>query len=163
MRAVRSPWAEAAYESYRQARQAYWDEVACSLDTWTGWGGDYHRRLTQVYQFLVGPGQRVLEIGCAQGDLLAALQPQVGVGVDFSGAMIQRAARRHPALRFIQADAHDLSLHETFDVIILSDLVHDLWDVQTVFQEIARLTTARTRIILNAYSRLWELPLALAK
>jgi len=163
MKAGRSSGAEAAHENYRQARQAHWNAFARSLDTWTGWGGYYHRRLIQVYQFLVGPGQRVLEIGCAQGDLLAALQPGVGVGVDFSDAMLRRARRRHPELCFIQADAHDLSLNEKFDVIILSDLVNDLWDVQTVFQQIAPLATPRTRIILNAYSRLWEPPLALAQ
>ena len=163
MKVVRNGWAEAAYENYRQARQAHWNACARSLDTWTGWGGYYHRRLMQVYQFLIGPGQRVLEIGCAQGDLLAALKPSVGVGVDFSDEMLRRAERRHPALRFIQADVHDLSLNEKFDVIILSDLVNDLWDVQTVFQKIAPLATSRTRIILNAYSRLWEPPLTLAK
>src|SRR6266436_6846267 len=163
MKAVRNGWAEAACENYRQARQAHWNECARSLDTWTGWGGYYHRRLMQVYQFLVGPGQRILEIGCAQGDLLAALKPSVGVGVDFSDAILRRARRRHPEISFIQTDAHDLSLNEKFDVIILSDLVNDLWDVQTVFQKIAPLATSRTRIILNAYSRLWEPPLTLAK
>src|SRR5213593_2916134 len=163
VKAVRSSGAEAARENYRRARQAHWNAFARSLDTWTGWGGYYHRRLTQVYQFLVGPGQRVLELGCAQGDLLAALKPSVGVGVDFSDTMLRRARRRHPELCFIQADAHDLSLNEKFDVIILSDLVNDLWDVQIVFQKIAQLATPRTRIILNAYSRLWEPPLALAQ
>jgi hypothetical protein len=49
-----------------------------------------------------------------------------------------------------------LDLTEKFDVIILSDLVNDVWDVQTVFQNIAKLTTSRTRIIINSYSRLWE-------
>jgi len=105
----------------------------------------------------------VIEIGCGQGDLLAALKPAVGVGVDFSGEMIKRAVQRHPELRFVQADAHDLSLDETFDVIILSDLVNDLWDVQGVFQQIGRLATPRTRVILNSYSRLWESPLAVAE
>ena len=153
----------AAAEDYRRARQAHWNEVAVSLDRWTGWGAYYHQRLTQVYRFLVAPGEQVLEIGCAQGDLLAALKPAVGVGVDFSSEMIERAERRHPELRFIHADAHELQLDEKFDVIILSDLVNDLWDVQTVLERIERLTTLRTRIILNMYSRLWEQPLAVAE
>jgi SAM-dependent methyltransferase len=154
---------EAAFKSYQRTRRAHWDAFARRLDTWTGWEGYYHRRLIQVYRFLVPPGQHVLEIGCAQGDLLAALNPSRGVGVDFSGEMIRRAAGRHPRLRFIQADAHDLTLNGTFDTIILSDLVNDLWDVRAVFRQIAGLATSRTRIILNIYSRLWELPLAVAK
>ena len=64
---------------------------------------------------------RILELGCAQGDLLAALHPVRATGIDFSKEMIERASRKHPGLEFIQADAHDLSaLRDKFDVIILS-------------------------------------------
>jgi ubiquinone/menaquinone biosynthesis C-methylase UbiE len=108
-----------------------------------------------VYRFLVPKGKRVLELGCAQGDLLAALEPAVGVGVDFSAEMINRAAQKHPKLRFIQADVHDLELDERFDIIILSDLVNDLWDAQKVFNVIERLSTPRTRVIINFYSHVW--------
>ncbi len=151
-----------AKERYRQERIAHWDEVARKLDTWKGWGGYYHKRLIQIYQYLVAPGQRVLEIGCGMGDLLSALKPSVGLGVDFSEEMVKRARQRHPELHFILADAHELKLNEKFDVIILSDLLNDLWDVQTVFERIASLSEPHTRVIINSYSRLWELPLTLA-
>ena len=131
---------DAAQIKYQQARLRHWNEVARKLETWTGWGGYYHRRLTQVYQSLVAPGQSVLELGCARGDLLAALKPALGVGVDFSEEMIRAARRRHPHLRFVHADAHALNLSEKFDVIILSDLVNDLWDVQTVLKNVCQLT-----------------------
>jgi hypothetical protein len=48
-------------------------------------------------------------------------------------------------------------------VIILSDLVNDLWDVQRVFEQIRPLCHPRTRIILNFYSRLWQAPLSIAR
>lgn len=155
--------AESSEAKYRIVRRKHWDEIAGKADGRAQWAGCYHRRLSEVYQFLVAPGQRVLEIGCAEGDLLAALKPALGVGVDFSGEMVKCAAERHPGLCFIQCDAHELGLNEEFDVIILSDLVNDLWDVQAVFNEIARLASSRTRFIINTYSRLWELPLALAQ
>lgn len=148
---------------YREERIAHWDEVALRMDNWKGWGGAYQRRLTEIYRFLCPANARVLEIGCALGDLLAALQPASGVGMDFSGEMIARAKERHPELRFLRADAHELQLDEEFDVIILSDLVNDLWDVQEVFRGVARLSKPSTRVILNLYSRLWEPPLALAR
>jgi hypothetical protein len=66
-------------------------------------------------------------------------------------------------LHFIEADAHALALDEQFDIIILSDVVNDLWDVQQVFQTIARLATPTTRLIINFNSRLWELPLRFAR
>ena len=34
-------------------------------------------------RFLIPPGKRVLELGCGRGELLAALEPSYGVGVDF--------------------------------------------------------------------------------
>lgn len=151
-------------QEYQRARSAHWNDVARRMDTWRGWSGSYYRRrLTEVYRFLVAPNQRVLEVGCGRGDLLAALNPSVGVGVDFSPEMIQRAKLRHPQLEFIQADVHCLNLDQKFDVIVLSDLVNDLWDVQTVLERVAAMSTPRTRIILNSYSRLWELPLGLAE
>ena len=148
---------------YQKERIAHWDEVARRLKVWEGWGGYYHQRLTSVYQFLVPPRQRVLEIGCGRGDLLAALGPAVGVGIDFSGEMIQQARERHPDLRFIQVDAHEIELNEPFDVIILSDVLNDLWDVQAVFERILSLSRPHTRILINSYSRLWQLPLNLAR
>ena len=148
--------------AYQRRRLHHWEAVARCLDSWHGWGGYYHRRLTEVYRSVVAPGQRVLELGCGQGDLLAALQPTLGVGVDFSGEMLQRAQRRHPELRFIQADVHQFKLDETFDVIILSDLINDVWDVQTILERAAQVSHPRTRLIINTYSRLWEMGLGLA-
>ncbi len=51
----------------------------------------------------------------------------------------------------------------SFDVVILSDLVNDLWDVQTVLERVGRLSHPRTRIIVNWHSHLWGGPLATAK
>jgi 2-polyprenyl-3-methyl-5-hydroxy-6-metoxy-1,4-benzoquinol methylase len=154
---------DSAHVLYQNARHQHWNSVAQAMDTWHGLSDYYHQRLADVYRFLIAPGQRVLEIGCARGDLLAAVSPSVGIGVDFAPEMLQRAARRHPQLRFVLADAHNLALCETFDVIILSDLINDVWDVQTIFEQLAPLCTAHTRIIINTYSRLWELPLLLAE
>lgn len=153
-----------AETSYRGERAAHWDTVARASDRWRGLGGAYKRRLQRVYRYLVPPKQRVLELGCGQGDLLASLSPSLGVGVDLSAEMVRRAAERHPQHRFIQADAHDLAgIEGPFDFIILSDLLNDAWDVQRLLTAIVPLTTPRTRVILNSYSRLWELPLALAQ
>lgn len=149
--------------AYTEKRRTFWDATASRKAQSRGLGGAYHRRLAQVYRTLALPGQRVLELGCGLGDLLAAVEPSEGVGVDFSGDMIRRARARHPHLRFIEADAHALDLQETFDVIILSDLVGDLWDIQTVLQKAVRLAHPHTRILMNFYSRLWEQPLRLAR
>src|SRR5260370_40097058 len=100
----------------------------------------------------------VIELGCGQGDLLAALAPSYGVGVDLSPAMVERARNRHPSMTFLQADAHFLDFREEFDFSICADLVDDVWDVHQVLQPAAGHAHPSTRIIVNAYSRLCELP-----
>lgn len=151
-------------ETFNAVRIAHWDAIAIKIDSWRGAGGAYHRRLQQVYGSIIAPGKRVLELGCARGDLLASLQPVDGVGVDFSSEMIARARKSHPNLTFIEADAHHLeTLQGPFDAIILSDLINDVWDVQAVLNQVHRLSSPSTRIVLNFYSRLWELPLKIAE
>ncbi|BCY16245.1 MAG: glycosyltransferase [Chloroflexi bacterium] len=153
----------AAEIQYRNERREHSDQRARTLDGWRGLGGYYHRRLHEIYKFLVAPNQKILEIGCGEGDLLAALNPSLGVGFDLSSAMSKRASLKHPQMLFFAADAMNIGMNEKFDVIILSDLLNDLWDVQAVFKEVRRLSHPRTRIIINIYSRLWELPLSLAE
>ena len=153
-----------AEQNHREARQSHWDAIARKRDSWRGMGVWYHRRIEQIYRFLISPGQRVLEIGSGTGDLLATVQSALGVGVDFSSETITRARECYPEIVFIQADAHDLSAIEgTFDTIILSDLINELWDVQQVLEQVKPLCTSRTRIIINFYSRLWEIPLYLTQ
>jgi len=151
-------------DTYQQTRSAHWDEVARSGIQKKSRGNAYHKRLAEVYRFLVPPGARVLEIGCGQGDLLAALHPRVGVGLDFSAVMVKYARERHPKLTFHQMDAHDFSLEgKMFDAVILSDLINDVRDVKRVLEQIKPHTHSRTRIIMNYYSRLWEIPLGLVR
>ena len=58
-------------------------------------------------KFLIPEGARVLELGCGTGDLLAALKPSFGVGVDFSAGMIAQARKAHPDLTFLVGDIED--------------------------------------------------------
>jgi SAM-dependent methyltransferase len=149
--------------AFNAKRIEHWDEIANSSFEPGVFAAEYYRRLTEIYRFLIPPGMRVLELGCGGGDLLAALEPAYGVGVDFSPTMVQRASSRHRGLHFVQADAHDLSaVRGPFDAILLADLLNDVFDVQTVLQEVRKLSQRTTRVVLNIYSHLWEGPLRLA-
>lgn len=151
------------YKKYRENRISHWNRIAGKSAQWNRCNAYYHQRLQDVFRFVVPPGQRIIEIGCGKGDLLASLKPSHGVGVDFSDEMIKLAKSRHPDLHFVQADGHEIDLKDKFDFVIFSDVVNELWDVQTVFQKILALTSPRSRIIINFYSRLWELPLGIIR
>jgi hypothetical protein len=149
--------------NFLEKRIAHWDAVAEKTDHWRSAGQYYQERLAHFYRQVIPAGMRVLEIGCGMGDLLSAVQPGFGVGIDFSRESLRRAVDRHPGLKFVCADAEFPPLAETFDVIILSDLLNDLWDVESVLLRVQALSHPRTRIVLNVYSRLWEIPLHLAQ
>ena len=148
---------------YREKRVQHWDRLAEWKNSRNRLGAFYQALLKKYYGLMVPPGLKVLELGCCNGDLLHSLNPAVGVGIDFSGKMIRIAGEKYPNLRFIQADVHELNLKQKFDVIILSDLINDLWDVQTVFENIVTHCHSSTRVIINFYSNLWRLPMGIVK
>ncbi|MCP4605294.1 MAG: glycosyltransferase, partial [Proteobacteria bacterium] len=115
----------------------------------------YNERLLRLIRFNVPRGASVLEIGCGVGDLLAALEPRRGLGIDFSEKMIESARARHPAMEFQVADAQVFKNKEKFDYVILSNLVGELVDVQRVFSRLGEICHERTRIIITYYNYLW--------
>src|SRR3954468_1151963 len=123
----------------------------------------YHRLLQNFFGFLVPPQSRVLEVGCATGDLLASVKPSRGVGVDFSPSIIEHAKQSHPDLEFSVAEATEYQNDEKFDYILLSDLVNDVPDVQNLFERVQRNAFQHTRLVLNFYNTLWRPILAAAE
>jgi ubiquinone/menaquinone biosynthesis C-methylase UbiE len=151
------------YKRYKSQRKKHWDKIANFHQKYVNLGKSYHKILTEFYKFVVPVNMKVLELGCGEGDLIAALKPSQGVGVDFSSVMIQNARNKHSGLTFIEGDIHDVELEGTFDYIIISDLLNDLWDVQRALNHIKRYTTSETKIVFNFFSRVWELPLHIAR
>jgi SAM-dependent methyltransferase len=148
---------------YQRQRIAHWNHVSSKKKNPRRPGIFYHKQLQHYYKYLIPQGLRTLEIGCGHGDLLAALKPAFGVGLDFSAEMIRQASQKHSHLHFVQADAHDLPIKEAFDVIILSDLVNDIWDVQSVFEKLRNISHPGTRLVLNFYNSLWRIALRVVK
>ena len=142
-----TPANRSSADGYRASRVAHWDGVARrSAAGAVTWLAATTAALERVYRFLVPPGSRVLELGCGEGDLLAALAPARGVGVDFSPAMIAAArGARHPqpALRRRRRPRPLGARHGPFDVIVLSDLLNDAWDVQALLSGLQRLCHPR--------------------
>ncbi len=149
---------------YQSQRREHWNTQAHYHYRSDRFAKAYHNRLSCVYRFLVPPGKRVLELGCGQGDLLASLEPEEGVGVDISPAMLELGSKKHPHLKLYQGDVHlPLPLEGEFHYIIMSDLVNELHDVQTVLAALRSYCTPVTRIIINFHSHLWAAPLQTAR
>lgn len=151
------------FNSYSKIRSQHWNNQAKKLEDWRNAGHAYHSRLLEIYQNHIPPGSKILELGSGTGDLLAGLNPSIGLGIDFSEEMLSFSKKHHPNVNFIQADVLSLdNITGQFDYIILSDLINDVWDVQKVFSELKRFCSPSTRVIINYYSRFWELALWLS-
>lgn len=163
-RAVRKDRPPADADAYLQELGAFFDHFAPQIEHWRRRNAGYHRHITSLMRFYVPPGVRVLEIGSGNGDLLAAVRPSFGLGIDISGEMIRIAGAKYPHLVFRQMSAERLDLHEEpFDYIILSDLIGYLYDIRRVLELVRHVCHARTRLVLNWYSRLWQPLITLAE
>lgn len=129
----------------------------------------YYDYLTRILQVRVPQGQRVLDLGCGSGHLLAALRPSRGVGIDISGPAIGTARERHgdDSLSFVQGDASDPAVLARaggpFDVVLLVNVVTHLTDVQAALEALQSVSHRQTRVLIYSYSRLWQPLLRLAE
>src|SRR5262249_26785140 len=71
------------------------DASAPERRKWLARAAFFHQEDLRYLKFLIPEGARVLELGCGTGDLLAALKPSFGVGVDFSAGMIGEARKAY--------------------------------------------------------------------
>ena len=94
-----APPARVTADPYAELAE-FFDRFASEESRWKRRNSTYHRLIAQLMRFHVPENARVLEIGSGSGDLLAALKPSVGVGVDVSQGMVERARAAHPQLRF---------------------------------------------------------------
>jgi ubiquinone/menaquinone biosynthesis C-methylase UbiE len=147
----------------KESIKEYFESTAYRRLTWKKRNRFYHRTLEKYFSFSIPEGSRVLEIGCGTGDLLAAVKPAFGVGIDFSGEMIEIASSRYPDLLFKKHDIEEVTFideleqsEQQFDYIMLSDLLHVLWDVQKGLNNLKKFCHPSTRIIISNYNFLWE-------
>ncbi len=124
-----------------------------------------HRYIQHLLTRQVLPGSSVLDVGCGDGELLAALEPARGVGIDIDAAVVAEARQKYPHLTFHAIaieDVAELSL-PPFDYVICSGVLQELYDVHTALAAIRGVCHDRTRIIFCTYSRLWTPVLKIAE
>lgn len=150
-------------DSKKQAIRDHFDAHAGRRPYWERKAKAYYDDQARYYKFLIPEGLRVLEIGSGFGNLLAAVKPCRGIGIDISPEMVSAAAQRHPDLEFRVGDAETLDLDEKFDAIILADVVGHLRDIEVTLKRLRDVCTPQTRIIVSYYNYLWEPILRLAE
>jgi len=152
-----------------EAVRRFYDERQPAVERSRQRHGYFYRYLSRILQVRIPAGQAVLEIGCGAGELLRALRPSRGVGIDLSSRAVAEARRRSAGepLHFFEGDGSDpallAQLGGPFDAIVMVNVVTQLADVQATFEALAGVCHARTRLFVYSYSRLWQPVLRLAE
>jgi SAM-dependent methyltransferase len=141
----------------------YFDSVAQNRGKRGKIGTYYHKELENYLRFLIPPNSSVLEIGCGSGNLLAALNPGRGLGIDISPKMIEAAKRNFTRLQFEVGDLENLQIEEKFDYVVLVETIGHVDDIQSAFKELHKVCKPETRLIIVYYNYLWEPALKFAE
>ncbi len=133
------------------------DALADKRQYWKDRNRYYYIDQEKYFRFLVPEKLSILELGCGTGELLNSLKPKRGVGIDFSSEMVRIARERYPNLEFRTADIEKIEgWGETFDVVIMSDVVGHLMDIEEAFRQLHIFCRPDTRLIISYYNFFWE-------
>ncbi|RZB36208.1 MAG: hypothetical protein SRB2_02367 [Desulfobacteraceae bacterium Eth-SRB2] len=133
------------------------DALAEKRQFWKDRNRYYYSDQENYFRFLVPERLSILELGCGTGDLLNALKPKRGVGIDFSSEMVRIARERYPNIEFHTTDIEKIEgWGETFDVLIISDVVGHLMDIEETFRQLHIFCRPDTRLIISYYNFFWE-------
>ena len=138
--------------------------------TATRYGGGLHpkHRLTKYHDFFVeniNSQDKVLDIGCGCGAVAFSIAEKTGskvVGVDISVENISDAQRMHshPGITYVCEDATILSQRESFDVIVLSNVLEHIEHRVDLLQAVQKQCNPKKWLIrVPILERNWSVPM----
>jgi SAM-dependent methyltransferase len=157
-------------KAMQQLLQAYEDAyVGVDLGAVEYDGGVHVKhRLMRYHDFFVeriGPGERVLDVGCGKGELAYDVAERTGatvVAIDRSPWALEFARARfaHPRVTYVQADAATFVPDEPVDVAILSNVLEHIAPRGELLRALRERAGARRLLVrVPVLDRDWTVPL----
>ncbi len=118
----------------------------------------YWNEISDYLNYFSHQDTSVLEVGCGNGDLLAKIQGSEKTGIDSSENYIAWAKEKHTdkQIEFLLMDANNIQLNQKYDLIIISNLIGFVDDIQHVFEEVKKCCHPNTKVIVQYYNSIWE-------
>ena len=132
------------------------NSVSKRWDTWYKKNMYYHSQILRYYRNNIPRNSSILELGCGAGNLIGNLYSSYGVGVDISDGMIKIAKKKYPKIKFYCEDIESFSVDFKFDYIIISGTIGSVKNIQRLLQNISKMCSSDTRLIINYYNQLWN-------
>src|SRR5437764_8740469 len=154
-------WGPAALEQRRQRTREHLAKIAPRREGWIKHNSYYYESLGRLLRFLVEPQKQVLSVRCDTGNLLAAVEPSRGKGIEICDEIVEIAQQRNPSLNFAVAfpDKDEFRQTfgpgETFDYVLFND-IGDTVDVLQAFRNLKPLCQRHSRVLVTTYNHLWE-------
>ncbi|MFZ5802766.1 MAG: glycosyltransferase [Candidatus Omnitrophota bacterium] len=134
----------------------HFNRYAPLRESWARRSQFYHDAIRKFMAYHIPPGSTVLDVGCGMGETLASLKGRRTLGIDISTKLVDLARQKFPGVEFRVADAQALPSVEPFEFVILADTIGYLPDVQKAFEEVRKVTTDSSRLIITYYNYLWQ-------
>src|SRR6266699_7054154 len=96
-------WGLPALEQRRERTRTHLAQIAGRREIWINRNKYYYDLLSRLLRFLVEPEKKVLSVRCDTGNLLAAVRPSNGKGIDICAEIVEIARQRNPSLNFAVA------------------------------------------------------------
>jgi 2-polyprenyl-3-methyl-5-hydroxy-6-metoxy-1,4-benzoquinol methylase len=116
----------------------------------------YRRWLAHYLNLIIPTNADLLEIGCGNGSLLAMLRSQTKTGIDASSRQVEEAKTTCPAATLHCGDATELTLPNSFDVVLVSDTLNHCSDAQALLEAARRFARPDARLVVTTYNTLWR-------
>jgi SAM-dependent methyltransferase len=138
-------------------KKIYFDAIARQRKQ-RGISAYYWNEITQYCNYFSHEDGSVLEVGCGSGDLLAGIAGSKKTGIDFSAEYITWAKEKHAGkdIDFLVMDANTMTLEGTYDLVIISNLIGFVDDIERVFEQVRKVCHPNTKVIVQYYNALWE-------
>ena len=114
----------------------------------------YRDLLARKLNHLIKPQDSVLEVGCGEGKLLSKLVGKK-TGLDKDPSKIALAMQNCPDCQIIEGDTSSPKLGQ-FDVILLSDTLCCVEDVEESLKQLKKFSHPRTRLIITYHNNMWR-------